>query len=277
MKTINLRKYYYPYYTEDVFVEVSDEVWEAMRQAEREMYNYDRRKVYHRAYYSLDAYSWTENYALEHGRSPEEILMEQEERTARFRLAAALPEALAPAPPPHRAAALWPIISPVLTRRKSPGGSVSAPARSALPSGGACGICAATMTHSQSSEVRPMQTVNLKEYYYPLFTKDTFVEVSDEVAEALLLMHREENNRIRKMYYHKAYFSLDREDGIENDALCGFEKSPEEIFMEQEEERFFLLTLERLKEALSCLTLTQQRRIRSRYLSGRQYRESPPA
>lgn len=113
-----------------------------------------------------------------------------------------------------------------------------------------------------------MQTVNLKEYYYPLFTKDTFVEVSDEVAEALLLMHREENNRIRKMYYHKAYFSLDREDGIENDALCGFEKSPEEILMEQEEERFFLLTLERLEEALSYLTPTQARRIRARYLSG---------
>ncbi|MCA5580130.1 sigma-70 family RNA polymerase sigma factor [Enterocloster clostridioformis] len=113
-----------------------------------------------------------------------------------------------------------------------------------------------------------MQTVNLKKYYYPLFTKDTFVEVSDEVAEALLLMHREENNRIRKMYYHKAYFSLDREDGIENDALCGFEKSPEEILMEQEEERFFLLTLERLEEALSCLTPTQARRIRARYLSG---------
>ena len=113
-----------------------------------------------------------------------------------------------------------------------------------------------------------MQTVNLKKYCYPLFTKDTFVEVSDEVAEALLLMHREENNRIRKMYYHKAYFSLDREDGIENDALCGFEKSPEEILMEQEEERFFLLTLERLEEALSYLTPTQARRIRARYLSG---------
>ena len=113
-----------------------------------------------------------------------------------------------------------------------------------------------------------MQTVNLKKYYYPLFTKDTFVEVSDEVAEALLLMHREENNRIRKMYYHKAYFSLDREDGIENDALCGFEKSPEEILMEQEEERFFLLTLERLEEALSYLKPTQARRIRARYLSG---------
>ncbi len=42
-----------------------------MRQAQREMNNYERRKVYHRAWYSLDAYSWTENYALEHGRSPE--------------------------------------------------------------------------------------------------------------------------------------------------------------------------------------------------------------
>ena len=98
MKIINLR-WMYPHYRHDEFVEVSDEVWEAMRQAVREMYNYDRRKVYHRAYYSLDAYSWTENYALEHGRSPEEIMLEQEERAARLRLLAALPEALARATP----------------------------------------------------------------------------------------------------------------------------------------------------------------------------------
>ena len=76
MKTINLR-WIYPHYRHDEFVEVSDEVWEVMRQAQREMNNYERRKVYHRAYYSLDAYSWTENYALEHGRSPEKILLER--------------------------------------------------------------------------------------------------------------------------------------------------------------------------------------------------------
>ena len=98
MKTINLR-WIYPHYRHDEFVEVSDEVWEVMRQAQREMNNYERRKVYHRAYYSLDAYSWTENYALEHGRSPEEILLEREERAARLRLVAALPEALAHATP----------------------------------------------------------------------------------------------------------------------------------------------------------------------------------
>ena len=98
MKTINLR-WIYPHYRHDEFVEVSDEVWEAMRQAKREMNNYERRKVYHHAWYSLDAYSWTENYALEHGRSPEEILLEREERAARLRLVAALPEALAHATP----------------------------------------------------------------------------------------------------------------------------------------------------------------------------------
>ena len=79
MKTINLR-WMYPHYRHDEFVDVTDEVWAAMYQAKREMENYERRKVYHSAYYSLDAYSWLENYALEH-------------------LIAALPVALAPATP----------------------------------------------------------------------------------------------------------------------------------------------------------------------------------
>ena len=120
MKTINLR-WIYPHYRHDEFVEVSDEVWEVMRQAQREMNNYERRKVYHRAYYSLDAYSWTENYALEHGRSPEEILLEREERAAHLRLLAALRRPW-PMPPPHRPAASGPTTSPVSVSRKSPGG-----------------------------------------------------------------------------------------------------------------------------------------------------------
>ena len=98
MKTINLR-WIYPHYRHDEFVEVTDEVWEAMRQAQREMNNYERRTVYHRAWYSLDAYSWTEHYALEHSRSPEDILMEREEQAARLRLIAALPVALNRATP----------------------------------------------------------------------------------------------------------------------------------------------------------------------------------
>ena len=50
MKTINLR-WMYPHYRHDEFVDVTDEVWAAMYQAQREMENYERRKVYHRAYY----------------------------------------------------------------------------------------------------------------------------------------------------------------------------------------------------------------------------------
>ena len=67
------RRWMYPHYRHDEFVDVTDEVWAAMYQAKREMENYERRKVYHRAYYSLNAYSWLENYALEHSRSPEEM------------------------------------------------------------------------------------------------------------------------------------------------------------------------------------------------------------
>ena len=66
-----------------------------MYQAQRAMANYERRKVYHRAYYSLEAYSLLENYALEHSRSPEDILLEREEMTTRLYLIAALPVALA--------------------------------------------------------------------------------------------------------------------------------------------------------------------------------------
>ena len=86
----------YPHYRHDEFVDVTDEVWAAMYQAQREMENYERRKVYHRAYYSLDAYSWLENYALEHSRSPEDILLEREEMTTRLYLIAALPRLSCP-------------------------------------------------------------------------------------------------------------------------------------------------------------------------------------
>ena len=113
-----------------------------------------------------------------------------------------------------------------------------------------------------------MKTINLR-YCYPYYTGDVFVEVSEEVAEALLLMRREENNRIRKIWYHKAYYSLDCEDGIENCAFDFTAKSPEEILLEQEEEQLFLATLEHLSEAMNSLTDIQARRIHARYILGK--------
>ena len=267
MKTINLR-WIYPHYRHDEFVEVSDEVWEAMRQAQREMNNYERRKVYHRAWYSLDAYSWTENYALEHGRSPEEILLEREERAARLRLVAALPEALAHATPTQARRVRAYYIAGISQPEICPDGGRSTAARSALPSGGACGICAAAMTaFSRQSEGGPMQTINLKQYY-PFCTEDTFVEVSDEIVEAFLLDKRAEAARERKMYRYKAFYSLDCDDGIENAAIGWAQPSPEDYLMEKEAQAEYAELLRRLYEALSSLPPTQARRVHARYMLG---------
>ena len=38
-----------------------------------------------------------------------------------------------------------------------------------------------------------MKTINLKKYYYPICKKDTFVEVPDEVADAIVEESRAEN------------------------------------------------------------------------------------
>ncbi len=98
MKIINLRLHY-PHCQQDKLVEVSEEVFDVLCQSVREMRNYERRKRYHRAFYSLDAFDWTENYVLEHSPSPEQLIMLVEEQAERDRLAAALREALTYATP----------------------------------------------------------------------------------------------------------------------------------------------------------------------------------
>ena len=113
-----------------------------------------------------------------------------------------------------------------------------------------------------------MQTINLKKYYYPLCRQDTYLTVSDEVAEALLLMRREENNHARKVWYHKAYFSLDCEDGIENEAIGWAQPSPEDYVVEKEAQAEYAELIRRLYEAISSLPPTQARRVHARYMLG---------
>ena len=72
MKIINLRLHY-PHCQQDKLVEVSEEVFDVLCQSVREMRNYESCKRYYRAFYSLDALEWTENYALEHSPSPERL------------------------------------------------------------------------------------------------------------------------------------------------------------------------------------------------------------
>lgn len=118
-----------------------------------------------------------------------------------------------------------------------------------------------------------MTVINLKKYYYPLVKTDVFVEVPDEIADALLHLRREENNRKSKMFYHKAYFSLDCEDGIENDAIGWAQPSPEDYMIQAEDEAAQELLLEHLREAIDTLTPTQARRLYARYELGMKYRD----
>ncbi|BDF70181.1 hypothetical protein CE91St41_25920 [Oscillospiraceae bacterium] len=118
-----------------------------------------------------------------------------------------------------------------------------------------------------------MTIINLRKYYYPLVKTDVFVEVPDDVADALLHLHREENNRKSKMFYHKAYFSLDCEDGIENEAIGWAQPSPEDYMIRAEEEAAHELLLEHLREAIGQLTPTQARRLHMRYMLQMKYRE----
>ena len=63
-----------------------------------------------------------------------------------------------------------------------------------------------------------MAIINLRDFY-PYYTMDSFIEVPDEVAEAMAEFDRKEAAYRLRTYRHKAYYSLDREDGIEHSAL----------------------------------------------------------
>ena len=116
-----------------------------------------------------------------------------------------------------------------------------------------------------------MTVINLRKYYYPLYPKDTFMEVPDEVAEALILGQREERREDgRKTYY--GVLSLDASIGLENHAMF-FVPSPEDILVEAQEQAEHEELLKRLAEAISRLSETQARRLHARYALKKKFRE----
>ena len=82
-----------------------------------------------------------------------------------------------------------------------------------------------------------MTTINLKDFYY-WYIQDQFIEVADEVAEALTASRRQEAAYVERARYNKAYYSLDCDDGIEYSA-CQHEPSPQELL--DRKEMFFRL------------------------------------
>ena len=82
-----------------------------------------------------------------------------------------------------------------------------------------------------------MTTINLKDFY-PWYTHDEYIEVSDEVAAALKADKLYEAAYQRKVMRNKAQYSLDCDDGIEYSA-CQHELSPQELL--ERKELFFHL------------------------------------
>ena len=109
-----------------------------------------------------------------------------------------------------------------------------------------------------------MTTINLKDFY-PWYTHDEYIEVSEEVAEELHTSRRREAAHAERVRYNKAFYSLDCDDGIEYSA-CLHEPSPQELM--DRKELFF-----RLWNALNSLPEIQGRRVDAHLILGKSYRQ----
>ena len=96
MKTINLKKYYYPICKKDTLVEVPDEVADAIAEESRAEDANDAKQHYH--CYSLDASPGMENHFPEQAVSPEDFLMEKETEREQEAARALMVERLQEAP-----------------------------------------------------------------------------------------------------------------------------------------------------------------------------------
>lgn len=102
-----------------------------------------------------------------------------------------------------------------------------------------------------------MQKINLRDFYPDVYKNDVFVDVAEEVLAAIQGPQQADAAYERRKYRHKAHYSLNRGDGIENDALSR-PLTPEEV-LEQKQLR------EELYAALMQLPAIQARRIYARF------------
>lgn len=109
-----------------------------------------------------------------------------------------------------------------------------------------------------------MTTINLKEFY-PWYTHDEYIEVSDEVAAELRAAKLYEAAHQRRIVRNKAQYSLDCDDGIEYSA-CLHEPTPQELL--ERMDQFCALW-----NALNTLSEIQGRRVDAHLILGKSYRE----
>ena len=65
-----------------------------------------------------------------------------------------------------------------------------------------------------------MQKINLRDLYPDVYKTDVFVEVAEEILAVIRNSRQTDASYERRKFRHKAHYSLDRKDGIENDALA---------------------------------------------------------
>ena len=115
-----------------------------------------------------------------------------------------------------------------------------------------------------------MKTINLKKYYYPLYETDTFIELPDEIADAIAEEWRTDHNSEQRLWSHT--YSMDYSPGLEYHLLY-HALSAEDTLLEEEtrreQEEARELMLQRLREALATLTPTQARRLHARFVEGK--------
>lgn len=104
-----------------------------------------------------------------------------------------------------------------------------------------------------------MKRINLKDYY-PFYQEDYFIDVSDDLVELFQRDTAKEATRKRKLRFHRAYYSLDRNDGIDKNIIY-VSRSPEEIYERK-------LTREQLHAAMETLTDKQAKRIYAHFFLG---------
>ena len=98
-----------------------------------------------------------------------------------------------------------------------------------------------------------MIEINLREFYPECYRSDYFVEVPDEVAELLILLRRHEQSQRRRIYKHKAQYSLDIYENVERETVLKC-PSAEEVFEQ-------LVEQEQLYDAMMALTHKQRTRL----------------
>ena len=92
MKKVNLRELYPDVYKTDHFVEVTEDVLETIRSAERAEAAYDRRMYRYKAHYSLDCDNGIENAVLLKPQTPEMVLEEKQFQEQVYAAVMKLPE-----------------------------------------------------------------------------------------------------------------------------------------------------------------------------------------